>query len=534
MKMASRVRVMLILAAIFVWLANLSACAGNNVKRKDPHKIDERSLTNWLENDLIPYLIQQFGQHPRFKGQPILLVRMRNDNVQPHIDELTEHIRSRIVDALIKEPGLDLYWRPATRPHKHHQSLASISCGDRRSIHYYIGIDCRLTNFEQHLTVRVRALNLAEHKWVSGFGRSWQGQPTTKLLTALKREHPDEYLRGLRPLPFSDQQPDLVAIYLAHNLSCLLQQGDADELVVHVENTSAASPDFFKTTLKLVGKYLARFREVAVTDDPSQANVAVTAAIHPIHQNMYQIWLSALDRREKKYLPGAETEAYVWLESEKQQVATGIHQNPLQQSPEISQAIARFPALISAFNIITPANPKLCATDRPWQVGIRRLNAHERLATGSCLAVEIRLSFPAYLFLVGQDASGELTRLFPSGCQDFRMIAPVLPSGKLFQFPPLIDSGKHVLELGGAPGMERLYAVAITAPDVANRFRLQLSRLQGLCRPGRSFPEKLTVLGNWPSYDRINRWQQYLKNIEIQYPTKVQWREFTFWHDRPL
>ena len=532
--MTSRIRTTLgPLAVIFAFLV-FSACAGNQVKRGADLQIDELSLDKWLEDTLIPYLTQQFGQHPRFKGQPILLVPMHGDNVQPHIDELTDHIREKIVDSLVREPGLDLYWRPATAPHKHHQSLADISCGDYRQIHYYIGIDCRLTNVEQNLYVKVRALNLAEHKWVSGFGQSWKGKPTPEQLAALKREHTDEYQRGLRPLPFSYRQPDLLAVYLAHNLSCLLRQGEADDLVVHVEDTSANTPDFFQTTLKLVGKYLARFREVEVTDDPSQANVIVITAIHSIHKNMYQIWVSARDRRGKKYLPGAETEAYVLIESHKQPMMADIHKERSHESAPIVKQEERPLALISSFDLITPDSQEVCATDTPWRAGSRRINTHEHLPTGGCLAVELRLSSPAYIFLVGQDATGDLTRMFPSNCPDFQTIDAFIQSEKLFQFPPFFDPGARVLELEGKPGMERVYAIAITAPDLANRFGYQLDELQGLCQPGRSYPEKLSAGDSRRSHELINRWQRYLNHLATQYPEKVQWREFRFWHDRPL
>jgi hypothetical protein len=82
--------------------------------------------------------------------------------------------------------------------------------------------------------------------------------------------------------------------------------------------------------------------------------------------------------------------------------------------------------------------------------------------------------------------------------------------------------------------MERVYAIAITAPDLAHRFGYRLDELQGLCQPGKSFPEKLSAGGRRRSHERINRWQRYLNNLTTQYPEKVQWREFPFWHDRPL
>ncbi|MGD8261759.1 MAG: DUF4384 domain-containing protein [Desulfobacterales bacterium] len=534
MNPTSRIKTMLVSLAVLSAFLALSACAGNQIQRGIDPDGDQVSLDNWLEDTLIPYLLQQFGQHPRFKGQPILLVRMHGDNAQSHIDELTDHIREKIVDSLVREPGLDLFWRPATRPWKHHQSLADVSCGDYRKIHYYIGIDCRLTKVEQNLNVKIRALNLAEHKWVSGFGRSWEGKPTPEQLAALKREQPDEYLRGLRPLPFSNQQPDLLAAYLAYNLSCLLRQGEADDLVVHVEDTSANTPAFFQTTLQLVGKYLARFREVAVTDDPNQANVTVMTAILSIQKNMYQIWVSARDRRGKTYLPGAETEAYVMLESQRQGMMADTHKERSHESAPILTQEEKPVALISSFDLITPVDQEVCATDTPWRSGSRRLDVHEHLPTGGCLAVEMRLSAPAYIFLVGQDATGDLTRMFPSDCPDFRTIDAFIHSGKLFQFPPLLDPEARVLELEGAPGMERVYAIAITTPELANRFGYRLDELRGLCQPGKSFPKKLLAGGNWQSHERIHRWQGYLNQLASQYPEKVQWREIRFWHDRPL
>ena len=524
---------LLLFVMVFV-LGGLAACAGNQVKHGDSPGIDESALDNWLDENLIPYLVQQFGQHPRFKGQPIMLVRMHNDNVRTHIDELTDHIREKIVDALLREPGLDLYWRPVTRPLKHHQRLSDISCGDSRKINYYIGIDARLKNIEQKLSVKVRALNVAEHKWVSGFGRSWQGRPTSDQLAALKREHPDEYLRGLRPLPFSSRQPDLLAVYLARNLSCLLRQADADELVVYVEDPSADTPDFLQTTLKLVGKYLGRFREVTVTDDPNTANVVLIAALHSIDKNMVQIWISARERQAKKYLPGAETEAYVLIESQnQQQVAETRPERLPEPDPDLKPA-RQTPALISTFNLITPADQRVCATDTPWRAGTRRLDINDHLTTGSCLAVEMRLSSPAHIFLVAQDAAGDLTRMFPSGCPDFSTIDRFIPSARLFQFPPAREPGAGVLELEGPPGVERLYAIAITTRGLAERFGHQLDELKGLCQPGSSFPEMLSAGDSRRSDERIYRWRRYISQFAARYPEKVQWREFRFWHDRSL
>jgi hypothetical protein len=146
----------------------------------------------------------------------------------------------------------------------------------------------------------------------------------------------------------------------------------------------------------------------------------------------------------------------------------------------------------------------------------------------------MRLFSPAYVFLVGQDAAGDLTRMFPSYCPDFQTIDGFIQPDQMFQFPPLFDPQARVLELEGTPGIERVYAIAIAAPDLAKRFEYQLAEIQGLCQPGRSFPERLSAGGSRRSHKRIHQWQRYLNHLAVQNPEKVQWREFSFWHDRPL
>jgi len=300
----------------FILLLCLSACAGFHNLKENDRRPDQPVLDIWLEDTLVPYLVQQFSQHPRFKGQPILLVRMQGENVPDRIDDLTKQIREKITDALLKENGPDPVWRPAIRPWQHHRGLGDIACSDVGQVRYYIRIDTGLSKVNRKLYVKVKALNLIEKKWVSGFGKSWSGMPTRDQLVALGRMRPDDDLLGMRPRPFTDRQPDLLAAYLAGNLSCRLRKGESDKLIVHVEPPAPASPQMIKTTIKLVGRYLARFREVDVTDDPTRANVTLVSAVHSIDKDLHQVWISARRRQAELYLPGAETEAYVTINAQ--------------------------------------------------------------------------------------------------------------------------------------------------------------------------------------------------------------------------
>jgi hypothetical protein len=517
--------------AFCIWLG-LCACTRHHLATEVDQRSNASSLDIWLDDTLIPYLAQQFARHPRFKERPVLLVRMQGNNVQPRIDDLTNQIRQKIMDGLLKQPGLDLSWRPAIQSYKHHLTLEDFTCGDFRKTHYFVGIDCGLTQVERQLYVKVRALNVVEKKWISGFGKSWQGASTELQREALNREQPDDYLRGLRPLPFSDRQPDLLAAYLARNLSCLMRQGEEDEPVVYVENVALHTHDFFHTTMELVGNYLAQFREVEVTNDPGRANVTLVSEIHTIHQNLHQVWVAARYDKEATYLPGAETEAYVLIDSPTQTaVADKLPYNPDRSNHPSDQA--RAPLLISSFGLLTPMETAVCATDTPWISGLRRVESWTHLPSGGCLAIEISLSAAAYVFLVGQDANGQQTALFPSDCPAFRNITALRRPGNLFRFPPLSTPDQGILTLDGSPGMERVYAIAITEKDLADRFAYRLAEHRGLCRPAKS-AENIGSVGSPVSSDeRIQHWQKYLNHLSDQFPGMVEWREILFWHDLP-
>jgi hypothetical protein len=189
--------------------------------------------------------------------------------------------------------------------------------------------------------------------------------------------------------------------------------------------------------------------------------------------------------------------------------------------------------MISSFGLLTPLNPAFCATDTPWIAGTRRVESREHLPSGGCLAVEISLSTAAHVFLVGRSADGELTALFPSECPAFKKIDALLRPGKLLRFPPLSDPGQGILALDDSPGMEKVYAIAITEQNLANRFANRLAEHQGLCRPAKSFESMLPVGSTISSDRRIQHWQKYLNHLSDRYSEMVEWREILFWHDPP-
>ncbi len=493
-------------------------CAATLPETKmDPAPESSVKLRAWVEKDLLPYLVEQLGKHPKFKGQPFIVVSMRGDNVQTEIDYLTKAIREEAFDALMAEPGINLMWRPSLEPWRHHTSLKKTQCRDFRKLAFYVGIDINFRPIDRGLRVKVRALNIQENKWESGFGLVWQGKPTKTQLAALGRKETDEYLRGLRPLPFTDEEPDLLASYLARNLSCLFRYGEKSDVVVHMERSGAASGEFFSTTLNLVDNYLDKFREVRVTKDPEKANTILHAEVHRIHGTLHQIWVSAVSKPGMISIPGAETEAYVRVK--KSRLASSNPPNRIDPPP-----IYNTMPIISSFRVVTPVSLTLCKTDTPWIAGARDIRSDDQIPSGTCLGIEVISNRPGYVFLIGQDGEGRFLRLFPSDCDEFSGINRRLRKGRPFRFPLQSNSRIRKLVLKGELGTERIYVVAIADPRLARKFEKRIELLGDLCSPGRN------IFRVDSSYNPTEKWERYLNRMVRENRGALDWRVLRFEH----
>jgi hypothetical protein len=262
-----------------------------------------------VDNELAPYVSQQFGQHPRFKGEPVIVVRLDGDDIQADIDGLTRSIRDQLMDSLLKTPGVHVPWQPRQPQAQHHRQLDQLQCGRSRDASYFIGVEIARTATAQ-FRVSVRALDVRAGEWVSGFSQHWSGSLTGNELRALQARRTDESLRGLRVLPFSAGQPDLAATYLANNLSCLLRQQDVEDLNIKVDKLVSKQPQL-RTLLQLIGNNLSRYREVQVTDTGRQANFVLRGETHEIQPGLYQVWVILHPKGSGTHLGGMDTATWI-------------------------------------------------------------------------------------------------------------------------------------------------------------------------------------------------------------------------------
>ena len=516
---------MLILAAGM----QLAACA---VQQPTVSQSTSNGLNQWVEGDLIPYAVKELSAHPKFKGQPLVVVSLEQDRVQPEIDDLTRDIRQRLVDALLQSPGTNLVWHPGVSASRHHLRVDDIPCVEFRKVRYYVGLDVDLLPMDNRLEVSLRALDLVEKNWVSGFHRSWRGSPTRAQRQAVARRQPDEYLRGHRLVPFTDTEPDLLAARLAQDVGCVLRHnGTVDDPIIYVKKPSVRTRPFFRTAVELVDNYLTRFRDVEVTHDPQRASVILSAEIHHINNDLYQVWVSVINAEDGRYLPGTETAAYVRVKGSP--IAVAHNDGRPQRNADSIQKPAHFatssqgehkpkpnsPApLIESFQLLTPVQRAYCATRNPWGSQNRAVGEHERLGHGACLAVEVSVGQPVRLFVAAQNSDRELIWIVPSPCKSRFAGGIDLKAGERFRYP-LPERNGRVLGFEQAGGDGWIYAIAIAHSASSGSTTQALNPVTtppGLCRG-----ERVNTLSR-------SIWKTYIHSLASEHGEGLDWRAIRF------
>jgi len=487
---------------------------------QQPQSAASDPLLTWVEERLTPYLVAQLATHPRFQGEPFLLVGMHGADVQPEIDLLSADIRARLLDALLQRPGARPVWRPTVRPWRHHRRLEDVDCTGIASVHYYVGLDVqRLSGGE--VAIRVRALDLGAGTWVNGFGLHWQGPATSEQLAALVQRRPDEYLRGLRVLPFNANQADLLAGYLARNLSCLLRQRQLDEVVLYVE-PPAPSQAPFQTSLRLLRNYLGRFREVRVTERREQANVLARGEVHAIDGALYQVWVVTRFKAGGEHLSGTDTAAYVTIAPDASAPSVPVAaREPYGVSPaaprlESFPAVApgtRFVPILSSLRVLEPRFPNLCAARNPWAWGAQEWWPERASIAPPCFALELDVVREARVYLLRHNPNYRILRLLPASCRAGGTLYHQAQVGKTLRVPSL-RGGRPALR-SFDDGGDTVYAIAVHDPIVARRLEADLSRLPGLCGSSeRPFGDPQT----------IDRWLARLNAFVVRHAGALDWR----------
>ena len=450
---------------------------------------NRKQLEPWLNDELLPFLEDRLGRHPRLKGQPFEVVGTNENNALGKMDGLTADIVRKIVDRLQSVPDANLVKHLPIKPWGDQGKSIYLACDSQAeaTVQVIIEVDNSLGSGE--VRVAVQAIDLVENNWVRGFKKIWTGQLTSREKRLMSKQIVDRKLLGSRALPFRSNQPDLLASFLAENLSCLLMRTGETNLKIFVRKPTENLPEFLQTAYGLLGHYLARFREIEITKNKHIANVKLTWNIYAIDLKLLQISLLLQSFDTLIRIPGVGTEAYIHSDSVTSQLPTKQR-------------------LIASFNLITPRQRNPCQHHDPWIKGFTGLTEASRLPSKGCFALRLKAIDTAKLYLIGQTDDNQLTRLFPDSC-DVLSLNHSLSRGAIRKnqsiHAPLWDNGKRgFFQLDQRPGIERIYAIAVSDPATEAKLKLRVGRIGELCsvqkykrmRQSQGFRAELKVLSD--------------------------------------
>ena len=443
------------------------------------------SLQLWVDTELAPYVARQLGQHPRFKGESVVLVRLDGSDIQADIDGLTGSIRDQVRDSLLGTPGVRLAWQPQQPPARHHRRLEQARCGRIRDASYFIGFEIAPTVTAEY-RVSVRALDVRAGEWVSGFGSHWSGYLTASELRALEVRRSDESLRGLRVLPFDSGQPDLAATYLANNLSCLLRQQDEEDLVIYVEALKSDQSGL-RTLLELVGNNLSRYREVRVTDTRKEANFVLRGEAHKIQPGLYQVWVVLYPGHSGQHLTGMDTATYVHLAPAGNR--TG--------SPRLVRITRTRKPAITHMELVRwqngGGNPELCGGTAAVTVA------------GDCPLLELTVEQADQVFVFVHGTRDGISRLSSGGCGERGGPAGGAVVKRIYRFPE---------SRFATSDWPTVYAIAVKGNALEQQFTRLLQDLPDACG---------AAAGRYTDTVSLDPWLQQLDHLIASNSERAVW-----------
>ena len=437
----------------------------------------EKDLDQWLDRELVPYVKQQLMVHPRFKNETVMFVVLEDNAPASTSNELALSLRDRLLEATIDSAGISIGWQQGR------SGAALESRPDdclRDKVHYYVGLELS-QNLDSRYSVAVRALDLEDRTWVTGFGKQWNGRLSTIQRQAMRQQSVDVTFLGARDVPFTLEQTDLLAAHLAHQLSCTLKQQMEEEYVVS-RNASSQVTDGLNGTVELIGNNLANRHALKLTRDTDKTNAVLSGKAHQIDGVLHQYWLTVTPESGNDDLAALSVSAYVVIPHAKS--APLVAARPPRPAPPAAQKVS-----YQKSHAITIPNAGKDGVIVPLKIAAPLSSAE---CVWPCSMLQARANTDAIVFFLEHQANHGLVRLAGEDCRK-RTVARIARTGDTLNFPIARTSTDRnnwteTYEWEVESEMDTFFAVAATDADVARKIANHIDALPIRCstslRPG--------------------------------------------------
>ena len=446
----------------------------------------EKDLGQWLDRELVPYVKQQLKVHPRFKNETVMFVVLDDNAPASTSNELALSLRDRLLEAAIDSAGVSIGWQQG-RSGAALESRPDDCLHDK--VHYYIGLELS-QNLDSRYSLKVRALDLEDRTWVTGFGKQWTGRLSTIQRQAMRQQSLDVTFLGARDVPFTLEQTDLLAAHLAHQLSCTLKQQMEEEYVVS-RKASSSLADGLDGTVELIGNNLANRQALRLTSDLGKTNAVLSGKAHPIDGVLHQYWLTVTPESDNDNLAALSVSAYVVIPRTK-------------PTPMVADRSPR-PAPPAAQNVSYQKRVPITIPNAGKDSLIGPLRIAAPLSTAECFSpcsmLQARANTDAIVFFLEHQANHGLVRLAGEDCRK-RTVARIARNGDTLNFPIARTSTdrnnwKETYEWAVEFDIDTYFAVAATDADVARKIANHIDGLPIRCSTSLRAGLKGVALENW-------------------------------------
>jgi len=451
----------------------------------------EKDLDRWLDRDLIPYVRQQLLVHPRFKNETVMFVVLRDNAPASASNALALSLRDRILAAAVATRGVAVGWQQGRSSNSLDPQPQDCMLNDA---HYYIGVELT-QKLDSSYAVDVRALDLEDRNWVTGFGKRWQGRLSTTQRQAMRQSRIDGTFLGARDVPFTIAQTDLLAAHLAHQLSCAMQRQVSDEYVIATQMREPVSQGL-KGTVELISNNLAGRQVLALSNDENRTNAILSGKAHRIDGDLYQYWLTVTPQDDTDDVAALSASAYVVLPEAT--LAAKPPQPEQMREPAGVRRPAPTPSVVSIPNagknpLISPlrlASPSSFADCQDGNVVVRE--ASYMTGVRPCSLLQTEAQADSIVFFLQHQANHGLVRLSDTACRS-RTTVRVARKGDSIRFPiPKTSSTSRdwseTHEWHLEPDLDTYYAVVVRDSRLARRIANHMDELPLRCsdsiRPG--------------------------------------------------
>ncbi|MDJ0918409.1 MAG: hypothetical protein QNJ05_11635 [Woeseiaceae bacterium] len=456
-------------------------------------------LDDWMNQELIPELTATISTHPRFKDETLLFVVLANNEPAPVSNSLAIGLRDRIFEAAVDTPGVTIAWQQRHRG----------GCRED-AVDYMIGLEISRELSGGQYALSIRALDVAEATWVSGFRKVWRGRLSSRELAAFRATSSDPAFLGTRDVPYDADQVDLIAKHLSHQLACDIHGSFRDDYVVSLDSDADGSNEVLPGAVTLAARNLDQQNALALTGEPGAANAEVHGKAHPIAGGLHQYWLSITPLSRDADLDSLSRSVYVNLPRANGADEAALAANALAPAREQHSATSRA-ARIQGVEMPGSEPRRLL---QPLKV-YRDSNCRDR----DCSVLQARASDDIIVYTLVNTVGRGLKRLGDDACRA-RSAARVVTRGHSALFPvpgytgPVRSSvppGRWLL----SPTNTTYYAIAIDNAHDARRVASIIDELPAACA-GRSRAGLSGI--------ELQQWLDRLSQLMLALGQRAQWR----------